>query len=56
MERLVALELAGVVSVLVLMLLAQGLGRSALYDLALAFALLSYPSNLIFIHFVERWL
>lgn len=56
MDRLVALEMAGVVCVLILLLLAQGLNRSSFYDLALAFALLDFPASIVFAHFLERWL
>ena len=56
MERLVALELAGLVTTLVVVLLAEGHGRLSLYDLALALALLSFASTLVFAHFLERWL
>lgn len=56
MDRLVAVELAGVLAVLTVLALAQGLHRSSLYDLALALALLSFPAGLVFAHFLERWL
>jgi multisubunit Na+/H+ antiporter MnhF subunit len=55
-DRLVALELAGVLMTLLVVLLAEGYGRPSLYDLALALALLSFPSTLVFAHFLERWL
>ena len=55
-ERLVALELAGVLAASVVMLLAEGYERRVLYDVALGIALLSFPSGLVFAHFLERWL
>ena len=55
-DRLIALELAGVVSTLVLLLLAQGFGQSSFFDLALAAAILAFPAGLVFAHFLERWL
>ena len=55
LERLVGLELAGVVATLVL-LLAQGLGRSSYIDLGLVLALLSFAGSLVFARFLERWL
>ncbi len=56
MDRLAALELAGTVAVLLVVLLAEGLQRPSLYDLALALALLSFPAGLVFACFLERWL
>ena len=56
MDRLVALELAGVIASLLLVLLAEGFSRPSLYDLALTTALLSLPGGLVFTHFLERWL
>ncbi len=56
MDRLAALELAGTVTVLLVVLLAEGLKRPFLYELALALALLSFPAGLVFARFLERWL
>lgn len=56
MDRLIALELAGTITTLVILTLAQGLGRSSIFDLALALALLSAPGTLIYAYFLERWL
>lgn len=55
-DCMVALQLAGVVAVLALMILAQAMHRPSFYDLALALALLSFPSALMFAHFLEVWL
>jgi multicomponent Na+:H+ antiporter subunit F len=55
-DRLVGLEMAGVVVTLVLLLLAQGFGRVVYVDLALALALLSFASGLVFARFLERFL
>ena len=55
MDRLVALELASVISSLVLLLLAQGFHRPPFFDLALALALLSFAGGLVFARFFERW-
>jgi multicomponent Na+:H+ antiporter subunit F len=56
MDRLVAVELAGTITTLLLVTLAQALGRPAVFALALALALLSVPAALVFAHFLERWL
>jgi multicomponent Na+:H+ antiporter subunit F len=56
MDRLVALQLAGVVSTLVLLLLAEGFQRSSYIDLALTLAVLSFTGGLTFARFLERWL
>ena len=55
-ERLVGLEMAGVVVTLVLLLRAQVFGRVVYVDLALALALLSFAGGLVFARFLERFL
>ena len=55
-ERMVALQSAGSLMTSVLLLLALGLQQPSFSDLALAAALLSYPSGLLFAKFFERWL
>ncbi len=52
-DCLIAFELASLITVLVMLLLAAGLHRPELYDLALASALLSFPGALVFIRFLE---
>lgn len=56
MDRLVAVELAGMLTGLTIVLLAEGFDRNSLYDLALALTLLSFASTLVFAHVLERWL
>lgn len=56
MDRLVSLEMGGVVTTLLLVLLSQGFHRIPFYDLALTLALLSFGSGLVFARFLERWL
>jgi multisubunit Na+/H+ antiporter MnhF subunit len=53
-ERLVGLDLGGVVSVLVLLLLSQGLGRTSYVDLALVLTPLAVAGILVFARFVGR--
>ncbi len=55
-DRLVGLEMASMVEVLILMLLAQGFDRIPFYDVALALALLAFGGGLVFARFLERWL
>jgi multicomponent Na+:H+ antiporter subunit F len=55
-NRLVGLELAGTLDTLVLLLLAEGFGRPIYFDLALALALLTFASGLVFARFLERWI
>lgn len=52
-DCLIALEMAGVVSVLILLLIAEGLRRPELYSIALATAVLSFPGTLIFVRLME---
>ena len=56
MDRLVALEVAGVDVALALVLLAMGYDRSIYADLALVLATLSVIGGLAFVRFLERWL
>ncbi len=56
MDRLIGLEMAGVIESLLLILLAQGMNRPNFYDLALALALLAFGGGLVFARFLERWL
>lgn len=55
LDALVALQLAGVIATLVLLLIAQGIGRSPLFDLALIASVLSFAGSLAFARFLERW-
>jgi multisubunit Na+/H+ antiporter MnhF subunit len=50
----VALELAGTIATLALLLLAAGLERQPFADLALAAGLLSFVGSLAFLRFLER--
>ena len=52
-DGLAALELAGTITVLILMVLAEAFGQPSIFDIALAFVVLSYPSGLVFAHFLE---
>jgi multicomponent Na+:H+ antiporter subunit F len=56
MDGMVGLEMMGIMTTLVLMLLAHGFQRMPFYDLALATALLSFGGGLVFVRFLERWL
>jgi multisubunit Na+/H+ antiporter MnhF subunit len=56
MERFVAMQMAGLLTPLILFLLALGFGQPSFADLSLAVAVLSLPAGLLFAHFFERWL
>lgn len=56
MDAVVALNLAGILASLELVLLAEGLHRSPFYDLALVLALFSCTSGFVFLRFLERWI
>lgn len=56
MDRLVGLEMAGMIVTLLLVMLAEGMSRVNFYDLALALALLAFGGGLVFVRFLERWL
>ena len=55
MARLVALEAATGLGVLVLLALAEGFHRQAYFGTALALALLGLPGVLVFTRVLERW-
>ncbi len=55
-DRLVGLEMAGIISVIILVLLAEGFHRPPFFDLALALGLLSFAAGMVFTRFLERWL
>ena len=54
-DRLLGMELGGVVTVLAMVMLAEGFDRSIYFDLALVFAVLSFVGNLVLVRFLERW-
>jgi multicomponent Na+:H+ antiporter subunit F len=55
LEALVALELAGTITTLVLLVIAEGTHRQPFFDLAVVSALLSFGGGLAFARFLERW-
>ena len=55
-DGVAALQLAGTITTLVLLLLAVGTARPSSADLALAMAILGFPSGLVFAFALERWL
>ena len=55
LDALVALQLAGVIATLALLLIAQGIGRSPFFDLALVASVLSFAGSLAFARVLERW-
>lgn len=55
-DRLVGLELAGILDSLLFVCLAEGTGRTSFLDVALATGLLTFGGGLVFARFLERWL
>jgi multisubunit Na+/H+ antiporter MnhF subunit len=55
-DGLVALELGGVLLVLVLLCLAEGFHRSFEYDVAVMAAVMTWIGGLVFARFLGRWL
>lgn len=53
-KRLVALEMAGVLCTLEIMLLTIAFRRMPLMDLAIALGLLSFGAGMVFAHFLAR--
>ncbi|MGH7905927.1 MAG: monovalent cation/H+ antiporter complex subunit F [Candidatus Binataceae bacterium] len=56
LESVVAMEMASAITVISVALLAEGMGRPPWFDLAIALALLSFPSGMVILVFMERWL
>jgi multisubunit Na+/H+ antiporter MnhF subunit len=55
-KRLVALEMAGALCTLELMLLTMAFNRMPMMDLAIALGLLSFGAGMVFAHFLARGL
>jgi multicomponent Na+:H+ antiporter subunit F len=55
-NRLVGLQGAVALLVIIMMLLAEGYQRAFLFDLSLMLALLSFGGGMVFVRFLERWL
>jgi multicomponent Na+:H+ antiporter subunit F len=55
-DRLVALQLATSVVILLVVLASFAFDQSSIIDLALALTVLSLPATLMFALFIERWL
>ncbi len=55
-DRLVGLELVGILVLQLLFLYAVGEKRVAFVDIGLAVALLAFGGGLVFARFLERWL
>lgn len=56
MDRLVSLEMSGILSILIIVLLSIGFREPSFLDLALALAVLSFSGSLVFIYFLEHGL
>lgn len=55
-ERLVGLEMSGVIATILFLLLAEGMKNPNFYDLAVASSLLAFGGAMVFVRFLERWL
>ena len=55
-DGLVALELAGTLTMLALLCLAEGFHRSFEYSVAIVAAVLAWAGGLVFARFLGRWL
>jgi len=53
-DGLVALEIAGILTTAILVLLAEGLHRQSFVDLAVVFAVLNFAGGLAFARMLER--
>lgn len=55
-DRIVALQLAGVLTVLALLTFEQGEQRQSFFDVSLALAVLTFPASLLVAQVFRRWL
>jgi multisubunit Na+/H+ antiporter MnhF subunit len=55
-DRLIGLEMTGIITTIILLLLAEGYKNPNFYDLALATGLLAFGGSMVFVRFLERWL
>lgn len=55
-RRLVALEAASSICIVILLVMCEAFHRAIFVDLALTLALLSFGGGLVFARFLERWL
>lgn len=53
-SRLVGLEYAGLVTILMIVFMAEGLGRADFIDVALALGLLAFGGGMVFVRFLEN--
>ncbi len=56
LARLIGLETASVLALLVLLVLAQAFGRAAYLDVAITLGFASFIGSLALLRFLERWL
>jgi multicomponent Na+:H+ antiporter subunit F len=56
MDAVVAYEAVGSITVMVLILLAEGFRRTGEFELPVLLAVLILASGLVFVRFLERWL
>jgi multicomponent Na+:H+ antiporter subunit F len=55
-ERLLGLEMMGVVATMFLLVMAEAMGNANFYDLGLTMALLAFGGGVVYTRFLERWL
>ncbi len=53
-DAVIALELAGTITTLDLLLLAEGFDRPSYFELPLTFAVLAFVGSLVFVRLMER--
>ncbi len=55
-DRIIGIELAGVLITLEMILLAQGMNRTSFLDLPLTLSLLTFGGGMVFVRFLQRWI
>ncbi len=55
-ERLIGLEMMGIVATMFLLVMSEALGNPNFYDIGLTMSLLAFGGGIVFTRFLERWL
>ncbi|MFL5813718.1 MAG: monovalent cation/H+ antiporter complex subunit F [Bdellovibrionia bacterium] len=54
-DRVIGLQMASAVEVMILMLLSQSSGQGSFFDIALCLTILAFGGGFVFVRFLERW-
>lgn len=55
-DRIASVGMAGLLTTVTLLLVAEGFGRPSFFDLPLTLAVLGFGSGMVYVRFAQRWL